>query len=699
MSIPPDYAERVYAGVLGKIIGVYLGRPFEGWTYRRIMAELGEITYYVHEKLNRPLIVTDDDIAGTFTFLRALADHGCSHDLTPAQIGQTWLNTIIERRTILWWGGLGNSSEHTAFLRLKQGIPAPHSGSAALNGKTVSEQIGAQIFIDGWAMVAPGDPELAADLARRAASVSHDGEAVYGAQVIAAMESLAFVEHNLNTLIDAAVALIPPDSLIGRLIADVREWHARYDDWRAAREQIEAHYGYDKYGGGCHIVPNHALIMLSLLYGGDDFQRSLMIVNTSGWDTDCNSGNVGCLLGIKNGLAGIGTDPDWRGPIADRLYLPTADGGRAITDAVLETYHIVNAGRVLAGEPPVTPKNGARFHFELPGAVQGFQVRQGQATLQNVLGHSQAGTRSLAIRPSLPTPGKTIRVATPTFIPVDAIDMPGYTLLASPTIYSGQVARAGLAVDTGSASPVSCRLYIGVYGPEDTPDYQYGPAMVFEPGRSGELVWQVPDTAGAPIAEIGLALDFRGGGSTGSAYLDYLTWDGPPSVTLTRPLSGGTLWRRAWVSAVDHFDPGWAEPYRIAQDCGTGLLIQGTQEWTDYCVTAELTPHLVKSAGLGACVQGLRRYYALLLRDDGTISLVKSLDDLAVLASASYPWEFDSAHTLSLQVSGKRLQGWIDGRLIFDVEDREHPLISGGVALICEEGCLSADAVTVAPVA
>ena len=31
MSLPADYAERVYAGVLGKLIGVYLGRPFEGW--------------------------------------------------------------------------------------------------------------------------------------------------------------------------------------------------------------------------------------------------------------------------------------------------------------------------------------------------------------------------------------------------------------------------------------------------------------------------------------------------------------------------------------------------------------------------------------------------------------------------------------------------------------------------------------------
>jgi len=200
MALPQDYTERVYAGVLGKLIGVYLGRPFEGWTYERIMAELGEINYYVHEQFKVPLIVTDDDISGTFTFLRALPDYGNSLDLTPAQIGQSWLNYLIERRTILWWGGLGNSTEHTAFLRLKQGIPAPQSGSMALNGQVVAEQIGSQIFIDGWAMVAPGDPALAADLARRAASVSHDGEAIYGAQVIAAMLAQAFVESDLDLL-------------------------------------------------------------------------------------------------------------------------------------------------------------------------------------------------------------------------------------------------------------------------------------------------------------------------------------------------------------------------------------------------------------------------------------------------------------------------------------------------------------------
>ena len=31
-----NYDEQVYAAVLGKIIGVYMGRPFEGWDKAKI---------------------------------------------------------------------------------------------------------------------------------------------------------------------------------------------------------------------------------------------------------------------------------------------------------------------------------------------------------------------------------------------------------------------------------------------------------------------------------------------------------------------------------------------------------------------------------------------------------------------------------------------------------------------------------------
>lgn len=73
--------------MLGKRIGVCLGRPIEGRTYGRILAELGPIEGYANERLGLLLIVTLDDLSGTFTFVRALADPGYGRGLTPAQIG------------------------------------------------------------------------------------------------------------------------------------------------------------------------------------------------------------------------------------------------------------------------------------------------------------------------------------------------------------------------------------------------------------------------------------------------------------------------------------------------------------------------------------------------------------------------------------------------------------------------------------
>ena len=49
--------------------------------------------------------------------------------------------------------------------------------------------------------------------------------------------------------------------------------------------------------------------MLALLYGDGGFLETLKVANTAGWDTDCNSGNVGCLLGIRNGVSGLETGP------------------------------------------------------------------------------------------------------------------------------------------------------------------------------------------------------------------------------------------------------------------------------------------------------------------------------------------------------------------------------------------------------
>ena len=684
----PAYLEKVYAGVLGKIIGVYLGRPFEGWKFDQIKAELGEVDHYVHEKFGVPLIVTDDDIAGTFTFLRALQDNGYDPNLTPAQIGDGWLNYLIEKRTVLWWGGMGVSTENTAYLRLASGIKAPLSGSRELNGLTISEQIGAQIFIDGWAMLFPGDPEKAADWARRAGSVSHDGEAIYGAQMIAAMEAQAFVERDINTLIDTALQFIPKDSIIARMIADVRSWHAANDDWYATRALIGEHYNYEKFVGACHMVPNHALIIFALLYGNGDFRRSQMIVNTSGWDTDCNAGNIGNILGIRDGLAAFDETPDFRLPVADKLYLSTAEGGRGISDALAETYHVVNAARALQGVEPIAPKDGARFHFSLPGSVQGFVVDdEATASVTNVDAQLQiALTADEAV------------VTTPTFAPVETRPFRerGYTLFASPTLYSGQEVTTTVVAPAANGADVAATLIIRVYDESDELQLIEGPTVTVAAGTTAEISWEIPALDNQPIQQIG----FRVNGAAGDALLvDRVTWSGAPTTTFRKGTGSGDMWQQAWINGADIWELRWGNDFHVTQNRGIGLIAQGTSEWTDYTATTVAKSPLAKSAGLAVRIGGMTRYYALVLADTGKAQIVKRRGgDPIVLAEVDFAWNVDQEYAFELTAQGNQLRGSIDGTTVLEATDDDQPLTGGSVGLVVEVGTIAARPISVAKV-
>ncbi|GLQ55884.1 ADP-ribosylglycohydrolase family protein [Devosia nitrariae] len=699
MPVPNDYLERVYAGVLGKLVGVYLGRPFEGWTYQRIMAELGPIEYYVHERLNQPLVVTDDDVAGTFTFVRALEDYGISPDLKAEDIGKAWLNYICEERSILWWGGNGNSTEHTAWLNLKKGIPAPASGAIETNGQTVAEQIGAQIFIDGWALVAPGQPKLAARLAEQAGKVSHDGESVHAAMLWAAMEAEAFRTSDIDTLIDTGLSVIPADSLIARLIGDIRRWHKENADWRTCRQLIEDHYGYDKYPGNCHVVPNHALMIMAVLYAPDDFQKAQMIVNTSGWDTDCNAGNVGCLQGIMLGLEGLEAGPDWRGPVADRLLISSADGGNSINDAVRTAYYLTNIGRRLAGEAPLDPpKNGAQFHFSLPGSRQGFRALgvPGTDHTPSVGNVEFEGGRALAITYEALGPTQVAVVTTPTFSPPEMLNMRTYDLMASPLVYPGQTLSARVVAPRDNQGAVTVRLRIRIYDEADEMRDIDGEARTVQPGEDAVLSWRLPDLDGRPIAEIGLAVSPEGRRASGRILLDHMRWDGAPELTLHRPKGDGDFWRMAWVNGVDFFSKRFPPSFRISHSRGEGMVSHGTRQWTDYAVKADVMVHLGDYGGLALRVQGLRRYYGVRVTRGNRLEIVRTRDEeVTVLASSDFDFALETTIPFEAKVEGNTITATVGGRSLSASDDSELALRDGGIGLVIHEGALSTDAVRV----
>ena len=601
------------------------------------------------------------------------------------------MNYIVKERSILWWGGAGNSTEHTAWLNLARGIPAPASGSIATNGATVAEQIGAQIFVDGWALVSPGNPAQAARLARAAGSVSHDGESVNAAVLWATMEAEAFRSRDVDHLLDTGLAHIPADSLIARLVADIRGWVARNEDWEATRQRIEDQYGYDRYPGNCHVVPNHALMVMALLHAPDDFQRGQTIVNTSGWDTDCNAGNLGCLQGIMLGLDGLEAGPDWRGPVADRLLISTAEGGRSITDAAAVAIWLANLGRSLTGEAPLpAPKGGAPFHFTLPGSVQGFRpLAAGRLTG----GVRVSGTGdALAIDLAALAPGGEASVTTPVFTPPEVRRMRTYELMACPRVYPGQTLTARLTAEPAMQGLVEARLRLRHYdGKDELVALDAPEATALPPGRSVDLVWRIPDLGGQPVAEIGLVLTAPRGRAAGRVLLDRMSWEGTPELTLVRPAEGGDFWWRAWVNTAHLFSKHFRQDFRISQDTGEGMILQGTRDWRDYAVEADMMLHLGNHGSLVFRAQGQRRFYAARLTRDGRLCIIRRRDEEeTVLASTACAMPFETAFTLRAEARGTQLRVRL-GDVALSAEDAgPEAFDAGAIGLAVHEGALSA---------
>ena len=270
------------------------------WSDERIRSFFGELNGYVAHFSD---FAADDDTNGPLFFSRALDDYCASENLTPEQIGKTVLNYVPYEHGFFWWGGYGVSSEHTMYLNLRNGIPAPVSGAVEQNGFIVAEQIGGQIFIDPWGFVCPGDYQKAARYARKAASIAWDGEGIYGGMFVAACISAAFEDNDIYSVLKKGLSVIPSSSQYAKTVKDIMDWHSAHkDDWRACLEYVKKNYWMDKFIGNCHIIPNAAIMILSMLYGDGQFTRSLNICNMCGFDTDCNVGNIGAVLGVLNGL-------------------------------------------------------------------------------------------------------------------------------------------------------------------------------------------------------------------------------------------------------------------------------------------------------------------------------------------------------------------------------------------------------------
>lgn len=661
--IPNKYLEKVYAGFIGMNIGIRLGAPVEptAWTSERIERFYGDITDYVKPFKN---FAADDDVNGPVYFLRALKDHGIDRPLTPEAVADAWLNYTREGVGMFWWGGYGVSTEHTAYLNLKNGIKAPASGSAEVNGLIMSEQIGGQIFIDTWGLVFPGRPHMAAKYASIAASVSHDFNGIYGAAFLAACIAKAFETTDVEEIVEAGLKEIPEDSTYAKVVRAVMDFHHENpNDFRACLRYLQENWGYDKYTGVCHIIPNAGVCVLSMVYG-KTFNRTVEIATMCGWDTDCNAGNVGTIMGVAHGIVGLGWQ--YRAPINDSVVLSGISGYLNILDIPTYSKEIALIGYALSGENPPLDlvesyhEGEIYFDFELPGSTHNFRASNpSYCRIKHSTDMAYSGSGSLQVMFDRLSRGQRSKIYYKPFYRRDDFDDERYMPVFSPTVYAGQEVSMMVNLEQFGGESIIINPY--VRNTRTKEEILIG-GYVLKGESWREIKFTVPETDGAMIDEVGLLFEANSPAKNkdfGCLYIDNVKISGNAHYTIDISKQSAEF---ASITPFSHNHGAWSIENGVMEamclshaEATTGNYFMKNVE-----VKGRITPHTGKSHLISLRVAGAQRGYYAGIHNDG-IAILKHDETLQVLVSVDYDWSHEETYEMVFTAQDNQLKLSVNG--------------------------------------
>jgi len=344
---------KIYGAWVGRICGCMLGKTVEGIRTDELIPFLKETgnypmhRYILHSDLNDEILdkykysfasrkyadeidgmPSDDDTNYTVLYQEIIQKYG--KDFTPFDVSRAWL----------WYQPKDAycTAERVAFCNFVKGYAPPQS---AVYKNPYREWIGAQIRADYFGYINPGNPELAADMAWRDASISHTKNGIYGEMFVAAMLAVAAETDSIKDIILGGLAQIPSTSRLYKeimcVLNDFENGVSQSECFKFIHKKYDEHDGHD----WCHTISNAMVVAAALLYGGGDYGKSICMSVEVGFDTDCNGATVGSILGMAGG---IGRIPEyWTKPINDTLYTSILGIGKVkISERVKMTMDHIN---------------------------------------------------------------------------------------------------------------------------------------------------------------------------------------------------------------------------------------------------------------------------------------------------------------------------------------------------------------------
>jgi len=297
-----EYRSKVLGCWMGKNIGGTLGAPFE---WKR---QVNNVSFYTQELGGNPL--PNDDLDIQLLWLIMMEEQGIN--VNSALLAEYWQHFVAP-----YWAEYG-----TAKVNMQAGLMPPFSG---IRNNDFKDSCGAFIRSEIWACIAPGNPQLAVKYAYEDASIDHgDGEGMYAEIFVAAIQSAAFVEKDPVKLIDIGLSYIPAECGIAQAVRCAQDMYNQGKTWLEARNEMLKQYrgsvffchpwhicqedverGFDTGKFGWDAPSNIGILVIGLLYGEGDFEKSLCVAVNCGEDTDCTGATIGALFGIIHGIESI----------------------------------------------------------------------------------------------------------------------------------------------------------------------------------------------------------------------------------------------------------------------------------------------------------------------------------------------------------------------------------------------------------
>lgn len=353
-----EIKEKMLGCWLGKNIGGTLGSPFE------CCRGLNDVNFYIQD-LGAP--IANDDLDLQLVWLNAVERNGKYVDASV--LAEYWISFIDPN-----WSEYGAAKNN-----LKKGIVPPISGFLYNPNRN---SCGAFIRSEIWSCLAPGNPNLAVRYMLEDAIIDHSEEGVYSAVFCAAVESAAFCENDINTLLQIGLSYIPQNCAVAKATRFVIESYKKGIDWKEVRKQLLIHFPAtfglilgctDKESAaelprgelGFDAPSNIGFIILGLLYGEGDFGKSICLAVNCGEDADCTAATVGAVLGIINGEKNIPNK--WKEPIGNKIitrFINSSDAGCTLPKTVEElTDRIICAIPEFLGQEYCKVCNGTGFEI------------------------------------------------------------------------------------------------------------------------------------------------------------------------------------------------------------------------------------------------------------------------------------------------------------------------------------------------